>query len=230
MTDRKVIHLSETDSTNKYIRTVEEPGVCVIADRQTGGRGRRGRTFESPEGGLYMSFKCRSADVTGDRLTAKAAVAVSHAVEKLTGLCTGIKWVNDIYAEGKKLCGILAEGVWKGDSLDCIIMGIGVNLRGALPDSLKDIATTVEECGGVVPAPEDLALEILSEFDSLGEFCDEYRERQILIGKEVTVHRGDEVYTAVAETTDGECRMVLRLPDGRRITADSGEVSLRING
>lgn len=225
----KLIHLSETDSTNKYIRSLAAPceKICVIADRQTAGRGRFGRTFESPDGGLYMSFTCHSTDVLGDRLTAKTAVAAARAVERLTGLCVKIKWVNDLYVHGKKLCGILAEGVWTGADLDCIVIGIGVNLYGALPEYLENIATTVEAAGGKIPDREELARAILEEFDSLTDFYGEYKARQFLLGCTVTVHRGDETFTATAEDIDENCAVILRLDDGTRIPLTSGEISIR---
>ena len=225
----RLIHLTETDSTNKYIRSLANPRekLCVIADRQTAGRGRLGRTFESPDGGLYMSFTCHSTDVLGDALTAKTAVAAARAVEKLTGLDIKIKWVNDLYAHGKKLCGILAEGVWTGDSLDSLIIGIGVNLYGVLPEYLENIATTVEAEGGRVPEREELACAILDEFERLTDFYEEYKSRQLLLGCPVTVHRGDETFTAAAEDLDDGCAMILRLCDGTKMTLTSGEISIR---
>ena len=225
----RIIHLTETDSTNKYIRPFIENGenVCIIADRQTAGRGRLGRTFESPMGGLYMSFTVYGADSLGDHLTAKTAVAAARAIEKLTGLDCGIKWVNDIYTCGKKLCGILAEGVWQGDSLSAIIIGIGVNLDGTLPDYLADIATTVESAGGTVPDREALAEAILQEFCSLTGFYDEYKARQIFLDTPVTVHRGDESYDAVFTDIAPDFAAVLTLPDGNVQTLSSGEISLR---
>lgn len=225
----RIIHLTETDSTNKYIKTVLGCGedVCVIADSQTAGRGRLGRTFDSPAGGLYMSFTCHASDVIGDALTAKAAVATARAVERLTGLCVKIKWVNDLYAGGKKLCGILAEGVWSGDVLDCVIIGIGVNLDGELSAELADIATTVNAEGGRVPDREELAMAILEEFESTVDFYDEYKSRQFILGCGVTAHRGNDSFDAVFEDIDESFGAVLRLENGERITLTSGEVSLR---
>lgn len=226
----RIIHLDETDSTNKYIKNLAaagERGICVIADRQSAGRGRLGRTFESPEGGLYMSFICTSTDVVGDALTAKTAVAAARAIERLTGLPLKIKWVNDLYAGERKLCGILAEGVWNGGELDCIVIGIGVNLYGTLPDYLENIATTVESAGGQVPEREELAGAILEEFNNLTDFYEEYKSRQLLLGCSVAVHRGDDTFYAVAEEIDENCAVILRLDDGSRVTLSSGEISLR---
>lgn len=224
-----IIHLDQTDSTNSYLRTVvnsDEP-VCVIADRQTAGRGRLGRTFESPVGGLYMSFTCRTADAVNDAVTAKAAVAAARAVERLTGLHIKIKWVNDLYAGDKKLCGILSEGVWRGPRLDYIIIGIGVNLYGELPEQLCDIATTVEKQGGRIPDREELARAILEEFDGICDFYEEYKERQLFLGCTVTVHRGEEIFTAEAVDIGSDCSLILRLEDGCETALSSGEISVR---
>ena len=222
----RYIHLTETDSTNTYLKNLAaSEAVCVIADRQTGGRGRMGRTFESPAGGLYMSFTCNPASV--DHLTAKAAVCTARAIEKLTGLTLRIKWVNDLMADGKKLCGILAEGVWTDGELRSAIIGIGVNLYGELPEYLADIATTVESAGGRVPDRDELARAITREFESCTDFYEEYKSRQSLLGCAVTVHRGDDSFDAVAEDIADNFGMILRLPDGSRMTLSSGEVSLR---
>ncbi len=229
----RIISLEETDSTNKYVRSLADAGkrdVCVIAKRQTMGRGRLGRSFESPEGGLYMSFIVPFDDNSGDSLTAKAAVAVARAVGECTGLSSGIKWVNDIFVNGKKLCGILTEGVWNGDRAEYFIVGIGVNLQGELSTELSDIATTVEREGGRLPDREMLARTILEKFTVCGEFYGEYRDRQILLGKRVTAHRGDESFEAVFEDISDDFGAVLRLDDGTVMKLSSGEISLRGKG
>jgi len=225
----RIIHLDETDSTNKYARSLADAGerdVCVIARRQTMGRGRLGRTFESPEGGLYMSFAV-SSDDGKDRLTARAAVATARAIESCTGLSSGIKWVNDIFVNGKKLCGILTEGVWNGDKAEYFIVGIGVNLYGELSSEISDIATTVSDEGGLVPEAELLAKRILEEFLRCDDFFEEYKDRQILLGHEVTAYRGGESFNAVFEELSDDCGAVLRLSDGERLKISSGELSLR---
>ena len=226
----RIINLDETDSTNRYVRDIAAAGerdICVIARRQTLGRGRLGRRFESPEGGLYMSFVVQSSHDGGDGLTAKAAVATTRAIENCTGLRCGIKWVNDIIVSEKKLCGILTEGVWCGGRAEYFIVGIGVNLHGELPSELSDIATTVENEGGRVPDAEILARAILGEFLETDEFFGEYRDRQTLLGHRVTAHRGDESFDAVFEELSDDFGAVLRLTDGTKMKLSSGEISLR---
>lgn len=231
----RIITIPETESTNTYLKALAADGerdLCVIAKRQTGGRGRLGRTFESPDGGLYMSFVPASdSDPAGECITAKAAVAAVRAVERLTGLNVMIKWVNDLYVGGLKLAGILAEGAVDpaAGSHEYMIIGIGVNLTdGCLPKSLGNIATSVEAAGGKVPAPAELAREILREFEACGDFREEYARRQLLLGKTVTAHRGNETFNATAEALADDMSMILRLEDGTRVAVNSGEISLRI--
>jgi len=173
-----------------------------------------------------MSFTCKPDTV--DHLTAKAAVCVARAIESLTGLPLQIKWVNDLLADGKKLCGILAEGLWNDGELRCAVVGVGVNLYGELPEYLRDIATTVEAAGGIVPDRDSLARAIIREFERCVDFADEYRSRQTLLGCAVTVHRGDDTFDAVAEDIAEDFGMILRLEDGSRMTLPSGEISLRM--
>lgn len=226
----RIIRIPETASTNTYIKALasDMEKICVIADRQTGGRGRLGRSFESPEGGLYMSFLCPPMTGASDAVTARVAVAAARAIEDLTGLELRIKWVNDLYCGGRKLAGILTENVWSGGEQKCLVIGIGVNLTdGGLTEALHGIATSVEAEGGRIPSRETLAAEIISEFERCVDFREEYRERQLLIGCPVEVHRGSEIFSAFAEDIDESCAVVLRLDSGERTSLTSGEISIR---
>lgn len=228
--ERRIIRIPETDSTNTYIKALASDGewLCVIADRQTGGRGRLGRSFESPEGGLYMSFLCPPTAGENDAVTARVAVAAARAIESMTGLELRIKWVNDLYCGGRKLAGILTESVWSGGKRKCLVIGIGVNLtEGGLTEALRDIATSVEAEGGRIPSREVLAARIVDEYDRCTDFCEEYRARQLLLGCNVEVHRGNEIFSAFAEDIDADCAVILRLDNGEKLTLSSGEISLR---
>jgi len=234
----RIQHLEVVDSTNTYLKALAADGerdLCVMADRQTGGRGRLGRTFESPAGaGLYMSFVCAPGEgICAETVTARAAVAVAQAIEELCGLSVTVKWVNDLHVNGRKICGILAES-----GIDPItatpkyfVMGIGINLRrGALSKELTHIATSVEDEGGVVPEADTLCRRILEKFHQCDSFVEEYRCRQNLTGNRVTVYRGRDVFSAVAVDVDDRCAMVLRLDDGSMMVLNSGEISLRKEG
>lgn len=222
-------------STNTYIKEhlALPHGATVIARSQTAGRGRKGRTFVSDEGGLYMSLLLRrtlTAKTVG-LLTSAAAVAVAEAIENLAPVSVQIKWVNDLLIHGKKVCGILAEGsVADGWA----IVGIGVNLAAVtFPKDLKEVATTVQnECGKTV-SPAALAAEILNRLEPIldtaedGAFLEETRKRSAVIGKDITVYRGAETFPAHAVGIDQAGGLVIITQHGEE-TLTSGEVSIRL--
>lgn len=234
----KIITYDLTDSTNErareYARRGGEMPALFIARGQTGGRGRRGRSFDSESGaGLYMTllFLPCEADVT--LITVRAAVALSRAVEKMTGLSPKIKWVNDLTVRGKKLSGILAEGDFASDgSLKYCALGIGVNLlKRKFPEELSDIVTTLESETGEVIAPEALAEAIVGEFYNTGtpsEIIGEYRLRSSVIGERVEVRRisGEVLFADVLDVTDTGALLVRR-EDGITEELISAEVSIR---
>ena len=190
-------------STNDLVREAavrgEAEGLAVIADTQTAGRGRQGRTFVSPSGtGAYLSLLLRPKLPAAEAvaITGIAAVAVVRALGDLGVGGAGIKWVNDIYLRGRKVCGILTEATLDMESggLDYAVLGIGVNLfspPGGFPPELTEIA------GAVFPGkPEDdersrLIAAILDRFLPLYRalpdkgWLEEYRSRSILTGREV---------------------------------------------
>ena len=232
----------ESESTNKDAREYcEKQGdtAVFIANGQTSGRGRRGRSFASPHGaGIYMSIalcpKGSLADLTA--VTTFTAVAVCRAIERVAGLSADIKWVNDIYYKGKKLGGILTEGALSEDMMTAryVVVGIGLNvLKAELPDELRDIALSIEEASGVVCDRNILIAEIITEFIGgisalrSSEIRDEYKRRSFLIGREVTVHRLDRSYTALVTDIGEDMSLLIRLPDGNTEKLNTGEVSVR---
>lgn len=239
---------SRTDSTNKRAKEFAES--CppkerefihiFIAEEQTAGRGRLGKSFDSKGGcGLYMSIlthpNVSAAD--GVAVTAYAAVAVCRVLCRLTSLNPKIKWVNDIYVERKKLCGILVEGSADPDTglLRYSVTGIGLNILKRDFGSLRDIATDIEsEWGKVLPVTAlaaEIAEEFISKLDTAGtmEWVPEYRERSMLIGIDVQVIKPAETYPAkVLDITD-RCELLLEREGGVREILSSGEVSLRLS-
>lgn len=214
-------------------------GTVIIAAEQTAGRGRMQRPFFSPEGtGLYMSILLRPS-LTADQmvfLTPAAAVAVSDAILSVTGIEVGIKWVNDLFYKKRKICGILTEASFGSNGrLTHAVLGIGINLAepiGGFPENLCSIA------GGLLEEASEeirhaLAQEILRRIDHyytrLPEtaFLTAYRDRSVLIGKEVTVHRGNNHKKATAIAIDDRCRLIVHYPDGTADTLAAGEVSLK---
>ena len=234
---------SQLDSTNlraKLLAAQGAPhGYLVCADSQTSGRGRFGRNFFSPEhSGVYITYVLRPR-LPAERavmITSMAAVAVAQAIEALADVDVKIKWVNDLYINDRKACGILCEASMDFESgqLEYVALGIGVNVaRMDFPEELRDIATSVEnECGRAVSRSRLIA-EISNRLDALydqlptGEFMAENRARSNVIGRDVTVLRGDERYEAHAIDIDEQGRLVVRTDAGvTRLGA--GEISLKL--
>lgn len=234
----------EIDSTNLEAKRLAMTGLsrcAVIADRQTAGRGRLGRSFYSPPGcGIYTSLLLRPrpdqlADVT--LLTTAAGVAVCRALQKAAGVQAEIKWVNDLYLNGKKICGILTEGVTDFESgmIESVVIGYGINFRddAHLPEELRPIVGSVFGAEPPTVTRSALAAAMLAELLPLAEdlssrsFLPEYRRRSMLLGREIVFSRAGGRFAAVAEGIDDNGGLVVRLPDGSRETLRSGEVSVR---
>ena len=225
------------DSTNAKVKEMAQhgaaEGVTMIANTQTAGRGRLGRTFSSPEGGLYLSTLLRpAADVDPARITCCAAVAAARAIESLCPLKVDIKWVNDLYLNHRKVAGILAEGVLTPEgTLSAVVLGIGINVGGTLPAALEGIATTLEAQGAHL-SREDVAAAFLNAWErvytaDVAETMEEYRRRNVVLGRTVTVVQGNRTYAATVTAITDEGHLVVSTPDGER-ELSSGEVSLRL--
>lgn len=234
----KIITYDLTDSTNErareYARGGGEMPALFIAEGQTGGRGRRGRSFDSERGaGLYMTLLFEPDGADTALITIRAAVALSRAIEKVSGLSPEIKWVNDLTVRGKKLSGILAEGDFDEEGrLRFCALGIGVNLlQRDFPEELTDIVTTLEGETGKRITPEELSKVFIREFYSTGAPSDiiaEYRRRSSVIGEKVEVRRisGEVFFAEVLDVTDTGALLVRR-EDGSSEALISAEVSIR---
>ena len=230
------LELFETlPSTNTYLKQQNDlpHGAVIIAADQTAGRGRRGRDFFSPLGGLYMSVLVRrtlTAETVG-LLTNAAAVAVANAIETVCPVSAQIKWVNVLLINGKKVCGILAQGA---PADGWAIIGVGVNVNTAdFPRELENIATSLYRESGKMVSPERLAAEILNALEPLVDnvenpvFLEEVRRRSAIIGKDITVFRGHETFTARAVGIDHTGGLIIQT-DGKETVLTSGEVSVRL--
>ncbi len=236
-----LIEYEETDSTNRVAKELAakggEEGTLVLANRQSGGKGRLGRSFFSPEGGIYMSMILRPTLPVERALliTTCAAVAVARAIERVCNVTAGIKWVNDIFVNGKKVCGILAEAGLnpRCDIPDYVVLGIGINVKKqSVPEELKDIVGCLEDTGQMV-LKEDLIAAVWEEFEELyrnlstAVFMEEYKERSVLLGREVTVLAAGGDYRAVVTDIDKDGHLIIRR-NGREEILSSGEVSVRL--
>ena len=239
------IRLDTVDSTNTYAKTLARQGAphgtVVLADYQTGGRGRMGRSFSSPKGqGIYCSviLRPKAQPQALMHLTAIMAEAAARAVEESTGIMPQIKWVNDLILNGKKLCGILTEMELKGADVDFVIVGVGINCKEKkedFPTELQDMATSLEMELGHPVDREQVAKALvgqiaLAEKDLLSNsipWMNGYRDHNITLGKAVQLHRNGEVRQGFAEDITDTGSLVVRFADGKRETVDSGEVSVR---
>lgn len=230
--------ITSTNDRAKELASAGKRNICVIADRQTGGRGRMGRQFFSPSGcGLYLSAVL-SPEVRGEDialLTTYAAVAVLEAVEELTGVKPAVKWVNDLYLGGKKICGILAEGKidFETGAFDYAVLGIGINVRKTeFPEELKGIASDLETQTGVRVDRSELASALLKRLANLNtaietrDFMKVYRENCFVLGREIDVLRGNERFSARALDVNDRGELLAEV-DGEVRVLQSGECSLR---
>lgn len=213
---------------------------CVVAGAQTGGRGTRDRSFYSPQGGVYMSYLYRGS-VSASRLyriTPLAAVAVRRALCDCGVENVGIKWVNDLYLGGKKLCGILTEPCYVGGTYKGLVIGIGINLsQSQFPTELASIATSVRAELGFAPPREAVIGRVLLHLTKLlsaeeskdSRAMQEYRERSILIGKKVTVSLPARVYEATVLGIDEDGGLIVQGEDEKQAVLRAGEVSFSVN-
>lgn len=244
-----IIVLDETDSTNNYAKKLtagEAPsGTVIVADRQTAGKGRMGRSFVSPSGkGLYMSvivhpeFSIQTAPL----ITSAAAVATAEAIESLCKTDVRIKWVNDLYINGKKIVGILTEASVDMEmrTLDIAVIGIGINVRSigdSFDEELSARATSIQDETGVVLDRNELCAAVINHLDAhlarieSREFLREYRRRELLTGNMITAQIGSETLTGKAVGIDRNANLMVETENGIVRSLSSGEANLcRIAG
>lgn len=234
------------DSTNTLAKQLAADGAphgtVLVAGCQTGGRGRMGRSFHSPANtGLYFSLILRPSCAPSQlmHLTCAAGVALSQAVEDLTGCQAGLKWINDLVCGGRKVAGILTEMSLNANAMvDYAVVGIGVNCRQQLSDfpvELRDAAGSLRTQTGVEVLPAHLAAALMNrllETDRLlltgkADLIAKYRARCITLGKEVSVLRADSLRHGTALGLDDDGGLIVRFTDGSTETVNSGEASVR---
>ena len=240
------------DSTNNVLKDLASKGApsgtVVIADQQTGGKGRRGRSFASPSGvGVYFSYLLRpgSGYEKISDLTSWTAVAVADAIRNAYELDTQIKWVNDLLLNRKKICGILTEVTVEGESglIDTCIIGIGVNVNETpsdFPEEISEIATSLSiESGGKKYTRAKLASEMIKSMDILssnwpersGYYLERYRQLNITTGSKITAYslmaENGNGRTGTAIAINDDFSLKVKFNDGSTEDLRSGEVSVR---
>lgn len=221
------------------VSTIE---AVLIANEQTNGRGRYGRDFFSPEGtGIYMSLLLKPRGCSARqavRFTTMAAVAMCEAIEEVSDEKAQIKWVNDIFVRGRKVCGILTEGSFDMESgaLDYAVLGVGVNVYlpvDGFPEELAGIAGSLFD-GTRDDMKNRLAAAFLNHFiayyygQGQADYTLKYRERSLAMGRQVTVISGEQKRNAFVYGIDEECRLLVRYEDGETERLSYGEIQIRI--
>lgn len=231
-------------STNTVLREAAEQGAAewtvLVAEQQTAGRGRRGHTFWSPEGtGLYLSVVLRPSftpEQAACFLTPMAAVAAARAVEAVSGRTAAVKWVNDIYCDSKKVCGILAEARTDTQTgkLCYAVIGAGFNVsmpHGGFPAELDNRAGVIFS-HAMELARERLAAAFLNELQALycalphHDFYNEYRERCFRLGRKITVQQSGQQQLATVEDITENYALRVRFADGCCCDLNTGEISV----
>lgn len=237
----RLIVLESVDSTNNYAKELARQGAvhgtAVIADGQTAGRGRMGRSFASAKGlGLYCSVVLRPQLSPEDlmTLTVLAAEASRRAIREVFGMEPGIKWINDLVYEGKKLCGILTELGFSGSVPDYAVVGIGINCNQQpedFPPEVAAMATSIRQVLGCEVNRAPLAAALLRQLElalrNQSTWLDSYRAHCITIGQDVQLLQNGTVRQAHAVGMDDQGALLVTLPDGTKERIFSGEVSVR---
>lgn len=241
-----IIWYDSIDSTNTEAKRLAAKGAphgtVVLSGHQTEGRGRMGRTFHSPAGkGIYLSVilrpQCRPGDLM--HLTCAVGVAMCDAVEAVSGIRPGIKWINDLILDNRKLGGILTELSLKVDgTVNYAVVGIGINCSHEetdFPKALRDMAISLqmynnrpirqwELSAKMVCALEEMAGNLFSKKYTV---MDTYRSDCVTIGKDITVHTPTEDLQGRAVDVEPDGGLAVRLSDGQMRTVQTGEVSVR---
>ncbi|MBD5632753.1 MAG: biotin--[acetyl-CoA-carboxylase] ligase [Clostridia bacterium] len=213
----KIIELEEVTSTNEYLKQNDlGEDIIVSAKRQSAGKGTKGRSFVSADGGLYISVMRHYTNLPASdafKIMVNACVAVCKTLEKFK-LSPVVRWSNDVLVGGKKISGTLIENTFSGDKIIRSIVGIGINVYNDLPEELKAVATTVSEsCGkkiSVQAVRDELIKNLQKEFT-----VTDYKKFITWFGKTVTLHTADSEYQATAKDV---------LPDGRLVVDRNGEI------
>jgi BirA family biotin operon repressor/biotin-[acetyl-CoA-carboxylase] ligase len=238
-----VVHqtVTSTNTIAKELAAKGAPeGTVIIAREQTQGRGRMGRSFYSPEAtGIYFSIILRPKLSMEDslRITTATAVAVADAIESIASVDAKIKWVNDIFVNGKKVCGILTEASlnFENGGVEYAVVGIGLNIATQdFPKGLETVAGSIwKDKPREDPISSILLAEILNNIadikDSLtdAKYLEEYQRRSFLIGKNILVLKGGQTIPAKAVSIDKDARLVVEYEDHTEEALSSGEVSIR---
>jgi len=242
---RKIYYFDTLESTNNYAKEIaieEAEGTTIVAEEQTKGKGRLGRTWLSPKGkGIYFSviLKPKFSPMEVAKITLLGAAAVNRALDDL-GIKSSIKWPNDIVIGGRKVCGILTEMSSELSMINYVVMGIGINAnfdQADIPLELQDKATSLKLKNGKNINRRELLAAILNHLEDLylkfnidkdlSEAIKACRDKSAVIGKDIKIIYGKEVRRAKAINIDDQGQLIVQMEDGSREKIISGEISIR---
>lgn len=234
----------EIDSTNirakEWAKSGTPEGSIVLAESQSAGKGRLGRTWLSPKGtGIWMSIILRPhiSPQQISQVTLVAGMSMRRAISEVTGLEAKIKWPNDIIVGEKKVCGILTEMAARANHAEYVVVGIGVNVNDESLDEAIPHATSLALEGGCAYDREQIIIQFANIFEgyyevflntgNLGGLIKEYKDNCINLGKQVRISNNQEEYIAYVEDIDVDGSLIIKKADGRCETIFTGEVSVR---
>ena len=240
---REIVHLAETASTNTLAMDLAHKGAAegtvVIAEAQTGGKGRLGRSWASPQGNLYLSVILRPAVPVhkAPLITLMGAVAVAAAVREQVKVPAGIKWPNDILIDGKKVSGLLTEMSAEPDRIRHIVLGIGVNVNRDVRELAPDVRRTATTLAAAAGAPVDrtsFAKALLARLDhwyqrflkNEAEVIEAWKELNVTLGSRVAVTGAGAKLEGLARGVDAEGRLIIKLDDGTLRQVSAGDVTI----
>jgi len=216
-------------------------GTVILSDEQTSGRGRLGRNFYSPaQTGIYMSIilKPKLSIANSVLITTAVAVAVCLSIDKFSDKKSQIKWVNDIYIDNKKVCGILTEAVtdFESGNIENIVVGIGLNIKiddSTFPEELKSIAGSIQSSDKSFISRNKLAAEIINRVLRMSETLEDrdflriYKKRSMIIGQNIVYKRNEEWIEGFAKDIDEYGGLIVTLNNGENAILNSGEITIR---
>ena len=245
---KTILFSREIGSTNDWAKELAMYGACegtvVIAETQTAGRGRLGREWISPMGGLWFSMILRPEfrPAEAAKLTFVAGLVVAEVLRETFGLKTETKWPNDVLVNGRKICGILTEMNTTGEIVNSVVVGIGVNanfdVEEVFPESLRKAATSLENELGRKAGLEELFKALLERLESFYEqfvregfipVLEEWKKHAGFLGRQVEVTSLTEKFSGLALDVDHDGALILRLEDGTVKRVFVGDVSLRMS-
>lgn len=244
---RNCIHLDSVDSTNNYAKRIAEEGAAdgtlVMAELQTGGKGRRGRSWSAAKGSNVMMtllLRPKIRPEHASRLTLLMAMAVADGIRRVTGLEAGIKWPNDVVVHGKKVCGILTEMSTEVDYINHVVIGTGINVNQKLeefPEEIRETASSlyvelgsqVSRAALTVAVMESLEryYELFLQTEDLSALYEDYNRICVNCGHEIRVLEPGNEYTGTTDGIDENGELVVRKTDGTVTRVYAGEVSVR---